>query len=99
MSAKEIQQRYDVFVRASPPGTQLEFVGWTDEFPGLTARADKPERTAAALGVTISLHLVATGATSLPPPIDHDERMVSRYREPGAGYGRRMVVVRLRVPS
>lgn len=96
---KELVERYDVFVRASPPGTLLEFVGWTDEFPGLTAKADKPDRAADALGSTISLFLTANGITSLPPPIDHDERALTRYRAPGEGYGRRMALVRLQVPG
>ncbi len=96
---KEIEQRYDVFVRASPRGTRLEFTGWTDEFPGVTAKGDKPDRTADALGATISRHLVANGATKLPAPMDHDERALIRHGARGDGYGRRMVVVRLRVPD
>jgi hypothetical protein len=97
--SKVIEERYDVFVRASPRGTRLEFTGWTDEFPGVTAKGDKPHRTADALGATISRHLVANGATKLPPPIDHDERALTLYRARGDGYGRRMVVVRLRIPD
>ncbi len=96
---REIEQRYDVFVRASPPGTRLEFTGWTDEFPGVTAKADKPDRTADALGATISTYLTAHGVTTLPPPIDHDEWALTRYRSRGQGYGRRMALVRLRVPE
>jgi len=96
---KQIEQRYDVFLRASPPGTPLEFVGWTDEFPGLVATADKPERTAAALGATISRHLSAHGVTTLPAPIEHDERALRAHRAHGEGYGRRMAVVRLQVPG
>jgi hypothetical protein len=97
--AKEIEQRYDVFVRASPPGTRLEFTGWTDEFPGVTAKADKPDRTAAELGATISLHLVANGVRRLPPPIDHDEGALARRKPRGEGYGRRMAIVRLKIPD
>jgi hypothetical protein len=96
---KEVEQRYDVFVRASPPGTRLEFTGWTDEFPGLIAKGNKPERTAASLGTTISLHLTANGITTLPPPIDHDERALKRNGLRGDGYGRRMAIVRLSVPE
>jgi len=96
---KEIEERYDVFVRASPPGTRLEFTGWTDEFPGLIAKADKPERTAAVLGDTITRFLIANGVTALPPPIDHDEGAFAHSRARGDGYGRRMAVVRLRVPD
>lgn len=96
---KEIEERYDVFLRASPPGTRLEFTAWTDEFPGVTAKGGAPERTALALGSTISRHLRANGVTTLPPPIHHDERDLTRYRVHGAGYGRRMAVVRLQVPD
>ena len=97
--SREIEQRYDVFVRASPPGTRLEFTGWTDEFPDLIARGEAPDRIAAELGATISLHLVAKGVTQLPPAIDHDERTLSRSGPRGEGYGRRMAIVRLRVPD
>jgi hypothetical protein len=95
--SKEIEERYDVFVRASPAGTRLEFTGWTDEFPGLTAKGDKPDQTAAALGTTISLYLVANGATALPPPIDHDESALTLCRRRGEGYGRRMAIVRVQI--
>ncbi len=97
--SQEIEERYDVFVRASPAGTRLEFTGWTDEFPGLTAKGDKPDQTAAALGATISLHLLAEGVTALPPPIDHDEGVLTRYRTRGEGYGRRMAIVRVPIPD
>jgi hypothetical protein len=97
--SREIEQRYDVFVRASPPGTRLEFTGWTDEFPGLVAKGEKPDRIAAELGATISLHLVAEGVTQLPPPIDHDEGALARRKPRGEGYGRRMAIVRVRIPD
>lgn len=96
---KDLEERYDVFVRASPPGTRLEFTAWTDEFPGVTVKGDKPDRTAAALGETISMLLVANGATTLPSPIDHDERAFGHSRTFGDGYGRRMAVVRLQIPD
>ena len=99
MMEREVEQRYDVFVRASPPGTRLEFTGWTDEFPGLVAKGDKPVRIAAELGTTISLHLVAKGVTRLPPPIDHDEGALARHGPRGEGYGRRMAIVRLKIPG
>jgi hypothetical protein len=99
LELKEIEERYDVFVRASPPGTRLEFTGWTDEFPGVTAKADKPDRTADALGASISLYLSANGITTLPRPIDHDEWALAGFRTRGEGYGRRMARVRLRIPE
>jgi hypothetical protein len=96
---KEIEERYDVFVRASPPGTRLEFTAWTDEFPGVTAKGEKPDRSAVALGEMISTLLVESGTTTLPPPIDHDDRAFGHSRAFGDGYGRRMAVVRLRIPD
>ena len=96
---KDLEERYDVFVRASPPGTRLEFTAWTAEFPGVTVKGDKPEHTAAALGEAISMLLVANGATTLPSPIDHDERAFGHSRTFGDGYGRRMAVVRLQIPD